>query len=419
MQRRRHVALAQHLAKASAAALVALGAFSAGCSSDDPADPPDDPADASDTADPEDAGENGDVDAPEDHEVDFEIVAEELEHPWGMTFLPDGDALVTERPGRLNRVDLDTGDVTVIDEGPDDVFTPEGPGVQGGLLDVELHPDFEDNRWVYLTYAGVVAGGQATHLGRGQLGGGALENFEILHNVDPAIDADRHFGSRVVFDDDGYVYYTTGDRGQRDPSQDRSNAIGTTLRLEDDGELPDDNPFVGEDDVEPYIYSYGHRNVQGMAVHPETGRIWQNEHGPSGGDEINLPEAGGNFGWPIATYGVEYSGGDPIGDEPHEVDETVDPIHHWEARDSYAPSGMAFYEGDVFPAWEGDLFMGSLAKQYLSYFPVDGESVGDEQRLFEEQNWRVRAVEVGPDGYIYLLVDSGSAPLVRVVPADE
>ena len=344
----------------------------------------------------------------------MEVVVAGLQNPWGMTFLPDGDALVTERPGRLLRVDLGTGDTTEIGGAPD-VHAQN----QAGLLDVALHPQFEDNGWVYLTYA-APGGDAATAVGRGALEGDALEDFETLFVAEPFLSGGRHMGSRIVFDEDGYLFMTTGDRGQRDEAQDTENAIGATLRLEDDGSIPDDNPFLGDGDVVDAIYSYGHRNSQGMAIEPATGRIWQSEHGPSGGDEINIIVGGENFGWPIATYGVEYGGGAPIGDEPHERDDTVNPIYHWEAGDSFAPSGLAFYDGDVFPAWQGDLFAGSLATRRLVRFSVDGSSVELEEVLLADRSQRVRDVRSGPDGYLYVLTDDSSdGQVLRLVPADD
>lgn len=383
------------LAPAAAPTALALAALALGC-----------PQDGADTPDPDDVFET------EEESVHLQVVADDLEHPWSLAFLPDGDALVTERPGRLSRLDVEAGETTEIESVPE-VFASG----QGGLLDVALHPDFEESGWVYLTYAGPGDGGAATHLGRGRLEGGALADFEVLFVAEPFVSGGRHFGSRAVFDDDGYLVFTVGDRGRRELAQDRSNAIGATLRLEDDGEVPGDNPFVGEDGVEPAIYSYGHRNVQGMTVHPETGRIWQHEHGPRGGDEINLPAAGENFGWPLASYGVEYQDGSAIGPDPRDHADTVSPIYYWE--ESFAPSGMTFYDGDEFPAWRGDLFMGALALEHLARLPVRGEAVEGEEALFEELGWRIRDVVVGPRGHLYVLVDASSAPVVRIVPAEK
>jgi aldose sugar dehydrogenase len=226
----------------------------------------------------------------------------------------------------------------------------------------------------------------------------------------------RHFGSRIAFDDEGYLFMTVGDRGERDRSQERSNAIGATLRLTDEGEIPPDNPFVGEDDAEPAIYSLGHRNVQAMAFHPDTGALWQIEHGPRGGDEINLPAKGQNFGWPLTSYGVEYGSRRAIGPDPHEHEGTVPPIHYWE--DSFAPSGAAFYDGDAFPQWRGDLFVGSLAREHLARLSLDGDRIVAEEALLDDFSWRIRDVRTGPDDLLYVLIDAKDALLVRLVPAD-
>ena len=353
----------------------------------------------------------GDIHQSQHHDIRLEVVTEALEHPWGLAFVSSKEALVSERPGRLQRIDLDTGDKTEI------AGTPEvAARGQGGLLDVALHPEFQENRWVYLTYAAEgQEGGAATHLGRGILRENALEEFEVLHVAQPFMDGGQHFGSRIAFDGRGHVFYTVGDRGERELSQDRSNAIGTTVRLTEDGMIPHDNPFVGEEGVEPALYSYGHRNVQAMTIHPDTGQLWQAEHGPRGGDEVNLPEAGENFGWPLTSYGVEYASRDAIGPDPHEHEGTVAPIHYWE--ESFAPSGMTFYDGEVFPDWRGDLFIGALAKQHLARLSVDGTTIVKEEPLLEELGWRVRDVVVGPDDHIYLLIDARSAPMVRMVPA--
>jgi aldose sugar dehydrogenase len=347
------------------------------------------------------------------HAFSIETLAEDLEHPWGLALLPGGDdALVTERPGRLQRVVLATGEKTRIRGIPE--VRASG---QGGLLDVALHPAFEDNAWVYLTYAaaGPDGSGAATYLGRGRLEGDALADFEVLFAAEPYVSGGRHFGSRIAFDEEGYLFMTVGDRGERDRSQERSNAIGATLRLTDDGDIPPDNPFVGEDDAEPAIYSLGHRNVQAMAFHPDSGALWQIEHGPRGGDEINLPAKGQNFGWPLTSYGVEYGSRRDIGPDPHEHEGTVPPIHYWE--ESFAPSGAAFYSGDAFPQWRGDLFVGSLAREHLARLSIDGETIVAEEPLLEDFSWRIRDVRAGSDGFLYLLIDAKDSLLVRLVPA--
>ncbi|PWG63705.1 PQQ-dependent sugar dehydrogenase [Sediminicurvatus halobius] len=342
-------------------------------------------------------------------EVDFEveIVAEGLEHPWALAFLPDGDMLVTERPGRLLRV-APNGSSEVIGGVPEVMARN-----QGGLLDVALHPDFADNRLVYLSYSEPRRGGSVTAVGRGALRNGALTDFEVIFRATPPVDSSKHFGSRLAFDGDGYLFVTSGERGRREHAQAMDKYHGKVIRLLPDGSIPDGNPYVGQQGVQPGIYSYGHRNPQGMIVHPPSGRIWVNEHGPRGGDEVNIVEPGGNYGWPEVTYGREYYGPE-IG--PDTRPDVVDPIHQW--TPSIAPSGMAWYQGDAFPDWRGDLFVGALALTHLARLELDGERVVGEERLLEDRNWRIRDVRAGPDGMIYLLVDAADAPLVRLVPAD-
>lgn len=350
-----------------------------------------------------------------------------LENPWGIAFLPDdSQVLVTEREGQLHLIDRDDGTAEALGGTPE-VYA-EG---QGGLLDVTLHPDFADEPWVYLTYAVENDDGEtATRLGRGQLDtdDGELAEFEELFTVEPFIDSDGHFGSRIRFGEDGMLYMTTGDRQQKDfgddhVSQDTTNELGATLRLGPDGSIPEDNPFVDDEDVTDAIYSYGHRNAQAMTVHPETGAIWQGEHGEEDGDEINVIEEGGNHGWPIAHYGCEYDTETPVGDLPHERDDTVNPVYYWECPDpdgGFPPSGMTFYDGDAFPDWQGDLFMGNIAGEYLGRFSVDGEAVEEVDPLLADCGWRIRDVAVAPDtGHLYVLLDEEDAPIVRVVPESD
>jgi len=341
-------------------------------------------------------------------EVRTETVVDGLDHPWAMAFLPDGDVLVTERSGALLRVAPDNGERTAV-EGVPAVDARN----QGGLLDVQLHPDFAENRLVYLTWSGECGPGNATHLGRGRLDGDRLEDFETLFIATPCVDSTKHFGSRIVFDRQGHLFMTVGERGERDRSQDIGDHNGSVLRLLSNGDIPEDNPFVGRDDAEPAIYSYGHRNPQGAVIHPETGALWIHEHGPRGGDEINLPEAGANFGWPKTTYGKEYWG---PGIGPDELEGTVQPIHYWVP--SIAPSGMDFYTGDRFPEWQGDLFVGALALTHLARLELDGTEVVRETKLLDDRGWRIRDVRMGPDGYLYVLTDAGDGRLVRLLPAE-
>lgn len=343
-------------------------------------------------------------------DLQVETVAEGLDHPWAMAFLPEGDILVTERSGALKR--LSAGGETRAEIGG----VPEVDARnQGGLLDVALHPDFADNRYVYLTWSGAGEGGNATHLGRGRLEDNQFADFETLFVATPFVDSTKHFGSRLSFDGEGHLFMTVGERGQRDRAQDLDDHNGSVLRLNEDGSIPDDNPFVDRDDARDAIYSYGHRNPQGAARHPETGKLWIHEHGPRGGDEINIPEAGANFGWPKATYGREYHGPEIAPDEHGEG--LVGPIHQW--TPSIAPSGMAFYRAERFPEWQGDLFVGALVMTHLAHLEVDGIEIVNEHKHLDEQGWRIRAVRQGPDGYLYLLTDHDNGQLLRVSPGEE
>ncbi len=350
-----------------------------------------------------------------------ETVVDGLVHPWGIEFLPGNRAVVTERDGALVLVDLDAESAEPIDG------TPEvSTAGQGGLLDVTVHPGYPDPDWLYLTYSGTDENDDTTTiLGRGQFDPDAatLSGFERLHAAEPFLDRTNHYGSRVVFGADGTVYVTTGDRQFKDfgpdhVSQDTTNELGATLRLDPDGSIPDDNPFVDDADVRDAIFSYGHRNAQGMTVHPETGELWQSEHGEEDGDELNIVEAGGNYGWPIASYGCEYGTDEPVGDRPDERDDVVEPVYYWECGSGgFPPAGMTFYDGEAFPDWRGDLFVGNLAGQYLGRFAVDGRDVREGDPLFADHGWRIRDVDVHPDtGHLYVLVDDGDAPLVRLVP---
>jgi glucose/arabinose dehydrogenase len=343
------------------------------------------------------------------HQYRVEVLFEGLEHPWALAFLPDGRMLVTERPGRLNLLDPRDGSRRRI------AGVPEVAAVsQGGLLDVALHPKFQENNWVYLSYSARRDRGLATHVGRGRLVGDRLEDFRVLFRAEPALSRGQHFGSRLVFDRQGWLFFTVGDHGERDSAQDRGTHMGTVIRLTDDGRVPPDNPFVKEPGARPEIYSYGHRNPQGMTLHPRTGALWLHEHGPRGGDEINLPKPGLNYGWPKVTFGREYFG-PTIGPEPPQPG-FESPIHHW--TPSIAPSGMAFYDGDKFPRWRGDLFVGALTHRHLQRLRLDGEKVVEQEPLLSDLKWRIRDVRSGPDGYLYVLPDDGDAKLIRLVPAD-
>ena len=337
-------------------------------------------------------------------------VAEGLEHPWGVAFLPDGRALVTERPGRLRIVGAD-GKLGAPLEG---VPAVSATG-QGGLLDVQLDPDFARNRLVYLSYAEPREGGNGTAVARGTLGERGLDGVQVIFRQDVTINGRHHFGSRLVFDRGGRLFVTLGDRNsERARAQTLDSHIGKVVRIERDGKVPADNPFVGRADAKPEIWSYGHRNVQGAALHPVTGELWTNEHGPRGGDELNRTLAGLNYGWPKVTYGVEYSG--KTISESATAPGIEPPVHYWVP--SIATSGMLFYTGTRFPKWKGNAFVGGLASQQLSRLEMDGNKVVREEVLLKGVlNQRVRDVEQGPDGFIYLLTDEDNGKLLRLEPA--
>ncbi|BCA78445.1 PQQ-dependent sugar dehydrogenase [Desulfuromonas sp. AOP6] len=343
------------------------------------------------------------------HRFRVVTVVEGLEHPWGLTFLPDGGMLVTERPGRLR----------LIREGSLDPQPVEGlPAIaakgQGGLLDVALHPDFAQNKLVYVSYAAAGEGGIGTEVARGRLIGHRLEEVQTIFRLQPKSDRGIHFGSRLVFDRAGYLFITLGDRGEMARAQQGDDHAGSVIRLHDDGRVPADNPFKSLSGWKPEIYSIGHRNVQGAALHPQTGELWAHEHGPQGGDEINIIRAGNNYGWPVITYGVNYGLGTRIGMGTHQ-EGMIQPLHTW-VPTSIAPSGMTFYEGDRFVRWRGDLFVGALREQMLVRLRFDGTRVVEEEHLLKEALGRIRDVRSGPDGYLYLLTDHRKGALVRLEP---
>lgn len=345
------------------------------------------------------------VDAPSGT-ITVETVAGGLVHPWGLEFLPDGRMLVTERPGRLRIVSPD-GTVSAPISGTPEVFA-EG---QGGLLDVTLHPDFAANQLVYLSFSEPGEGGASTAVARGRLDGETLRDTEVIFSQTPKVSTNKHFGSRIVFAPDGTLYVTMGDRGQKDPAQDLSNHIGTVARITDDGGIPPDNPFVGVKGALPEIWSYGHRNAQGAAIHPDTGALWLNEHGPRGGDEINVPEAGRNYGWPLVSWGRNYSGW-PIPD-PDTRPDLASAIFQW--TPVIAVSGMDFYTADLFPNWQGNVLVGGLVSQGIVRLTLDGQTITDEERIALDA--RVRQVRQGPDGAVYVITDQEDGALLRLTPA--
>ena len=344
----------------------------------------------------------------EDHDYVAVTLADGLDRPWGITFLPDGEGiLITEKSGsvRLYR----DGDLSgAIDGGPNSVSWG-----QGGLLDIAIHPDFKSNRLVYFTYAGRGEGGAGTELARARFSGDAFEDLQILFKAWPKGRRSVHFGSRLVFDHTSHLFMTYGDRGRRDDSQDLSRHQGSVFRFTADGLIPKDNPFYGRSGAQPEICSYGHRNVQGAALHPETGVLWTHEQGPQGGDEINVIRKGANYGWPVISYGEEYGGG--AVSEHTALPGMEQPVIYWVS--SIAPSGMAFYTGDKFPKWKGNLFVGALVQQHLRLVILRGEEAVGQERLLDDFDERIRDVENGPDGYLYLLTDSSDGRLVRLEPA--
>jgi glucose/arabinose dehydrogenase len=339
-------------------------------------------------------------------------VARDLENPWSLAFLPSGRMLVTERPGRIRLVETDGtlrpplgGTPRVLEWG------------QGGMLDLALDPQFSANHRIYVSYA---AEGAESGEGTVEVASGTLDEranriigLARIFRAEPALGSEVQFGSRLVFGGDGKLYVSIGDRGGQDRAQDLGDDAGKILRLNADGTIPPDNPFRSRAGARPEIWSYGHRNPQGLAFNPSTGALWEHEHGPQGGDEINVIRPGLNYGWPIATYGEEYGGGRIA---PPSRPGVTQPLHYWVP--SIAPSGMAFYTGTRIPEWTGDLFVGALAGELLVRLTMDGERVlGREERLLTEFGERIRDVRSGPDGYLYLLTDNSEGRILRLEPA--
>lgn len=342
---------------------------------------------------------------PSNQENSYEIVVSELSIPWGFTFLPDSSMLITEKTGEL--IHFKNGTKKSIGGLPE--IYVRG---QGGLMDIILHPNYKDNGWIYFSYAssdGKSNGGNTT-IARAKLNGDNLTNLQVLYKASPNSTRGQHFGSRLVFDKDGYLYFTIGDRGNRDENpQDITRDCGKVYRLNDDGTIPKDNPFIDVTNAKKAIYSYGHRNPQGMTLHPKTNEIWTHEHGPKGGDEINIIKAGNNYGWPVISYGVNYSGTKFT--EITKKEGMEQPLHYWVP--SIAPSGMAFINSDNYGDWKGNLLVGSLKFQYLDMCTLEGKKVIKEERLLEGLG-RVRCVEQGPDGYIYVGIENlGIVKLIR------
>ncbi len=339
--------------------------------------------------------------------AELQRVAGGLEHPWGLAFLPDGRMLVTERPGRLRIVE--DGRLSPPVAGVPEVYASG----QGGLLDVALSPGFAEDGLVYLSFAQRSGNGAATAVARGRLDGERLADVEVIFRMAQASSGGRHFGARLVFAPDGTLFVATGDRGQPDRAQDRADHAGKVLRIAADGSIPADNPFADGGGA-PEVWSYGHRNVQGAGLDAE-GRLWIVEHGARGGDEINRPEPGLNYGWPVISYGVNYDGS-PIGIGTH-ADGMEQPDFYWDP--SIAPSGLVVYQGDAFPEWRGDILVGALRSQLVSRVEMrGGQATGREERLLERRIGRIRDLREGPDGALWLLTDESDGALWRLSPAD-
>jgi len=338
----------------------------------------------------------------------IETVVNDLDIPWGLEFLPDGQLLISER----------NGDLLVCMPGSKPQKVGNVPKVlakgQGGLLDLELHPDYSQNGWIYLAYScpdehdNTIAN---TAIMRARLKNNALFDNELIYTATPKTNKRHHYGCKLEFDREGYLYFSVGDRGNRDRNpQALDNDCGKIHRIYDDGRIPEDNPFVGDDKARPSIYSYGHRNPQGVCMHPETGRIWTDEHGPKGGDEINIIEAGKNYGWPVISFGINYNGTTFTNDTAKVGMEQ--PLHYWVP--SIAPCGMTFVKGDRYPNWKNNILTGSLRFEYLHRVVLDGEKVVHEEKLMEGIG-RVRNVEMSPDGYIYVAVEK-PGKILKLIP---
>ena len=341
--------------------------------------------------------------------VRVDTVTGGLVNPWALAQLPDGRWLVTERPGRLRYVGLD-GKLSEPLAGVPEVVARG----QGGLLDVGIDPQFPTNRTIFLSFSEAGDGGVGTAVARGRLTETGLEDVRVIYHQFPKVAGAGHFGSRIVFAPDGTLFITQGDRQQyRDSAQSLSAGLGKVVRINKDGTIPRDNPFVGRTDARPEIWSYGHRNMQGGAINPVTGKLWTVEHGAAGGDELNHPEAGKNYGWPVITYGKDYNGARiGVGTEQDGIEQ---PVYYWDPV--IAPGGMTFYTGDAFPGWKNNVLIGGLASNALVRVVLENGSVVKEERYLNELKARIRDVQTGADGFIYLVTDMPEGKLLRVRPA--
>jgi len=336
-------------------------------------------------------------------------VVEGLEHPWSLAFLPDGRMLVTERRGRLRMISKDGK----LDPAPVAGMPEVVQRGQSGLFDVVLDPRYAENHFIWLAYTASGSGGISTELARARLGNGRLEDLKVIFREEPKARASIQFGGRIVFDGAGHVFLTLGDLGDKERAQRPDDDAGSVIRLNLDGRVPPDNPFVGKPGWRPEKFDLGHRNMQGAAINPATGALWTHEHGPQGGDEINIIRPGRNYGWPVITYGVNYGSGTRIGEGTSKPG-MEQPLYYWVP--SIAPSGMMFYTGERFPKWKGNLFVGSLKFGLLVRLRLEGDKVAHEERMLQRALGRIRDVRQGPDGLIYLLTDEDNGALVRLEP---
>jgi glucose/arabinose dehydrogenase len=343
-----------------------------------------------------------------DKEIQIEEVAKGLDHPWSLVFLPEGGMLITERSGAIKHLPQN-GELSDDLEGLPEVYA-EG---QGGMLDLTLPPDYSESGWVYISFSEADEDDKAsTALGRAKFDGERFNDFEVIFRQEPKIDGDKHFGGRIVFRD-GFVYLTMGERYQFDPAQDLSNHLGTIVRLNPDGSVPQDNPFVGQENARPEIWSYGHRNIEAATVDPRSGNLWEVEMGPKVGDELNLVKKGENYGWPEVSWGKHYDG-EAIPNPPTRP-EFTDATIHW--TPVISPSGMDFYTGDLFPQWKNHLMIGGLTAKGIVIVEVNGEQAKEVDRI--DLDARTREVKIGPNGAIYALTDSGNGKLLKIIPSRE
>lgn len=332
------------------------------------------------------------------------VLTEELDRPWGLTSLPDGRLLITEKAGNMRIASL-SGELSAPITGIPGVNTSG----QGGLLGITLDPDFEQNRMVYWAFSESLADGNLTSVAKGKLSADEtkIEGARVIYRATPAYDGTLHYGGRILFDNEGNLILSTGERSDmvtRPQAQQLDSSLGKIIRITKEGEPVEGNPFIGQEGAKPEIYSYGHRNVQGLAFHPETGDLWENEFGPRGGDELNRIEAGENYGWPVITYGIEY-GGEIVGEGISQKEGLEQPVYYWDP--SISPSGMTFYSSDSIPEWKNNLFIGGLSGMHIARLVIEGNKVTGEERLLESEKQRFRDIVQGKDGALYAVTDQG------------